>query len=195
VKGTQGHVAYPSKAHNPIPALAALTARLSALKLDDGTAHFEPSTLAFTSVDVGNPATNVIPAEARAAFNIRFNDRHTPQTLLRLLEGEAAGVTNETACEIALENNVSGVAFLTAPGAFTDLIAKAVCSVTGKLPEFSTGGGTSDARFIKDYCPVAELGLVNATMHKANECVPVSDIHRLTDVYAALLQSYFANPL
>ncbi len=195
VTGTQGHVAYPSKALNPIPALAALVTKLSAHKLDDGTAHFEPSTLAFTSVDVGNPAGNVIPAEARAAFNIRFNDLHTPETLMRLLESEAASVTLETGCEIRLENSVSGVAFLTEPGAFTDLIAKAVASVTGKAPEFSTGGGTSDARFIKEFCPVAELGLINATMHKANECVAVADIQRLTDIYAALLQSYFANPV
>jgi succinyl-diaminopimelate desuccinylase len=195
VKGMQGHVAYPSKAINPIPALAALVARLSSHRLDDGTPHFEPSTLAFTSVDVGNPATNVIPAAARASFNIRFNDRHTPETLMREIDAMAADVAKETGCEIVLENSVSGVAFVTEPGAFTGLIAKAVASVTGKAPEFSTGGGTSDARFIKDFCPVAELGLVNATMHKANECAPVADIHKLTDIYAALLDSYFANPI
>jgi succinyl-diaminopimelate desuccinylase len=195
VKGMQGHVAYPSKAINPIPALAALVARLSSYRLDDGTAHFEPSTLAFTSVDVGNPATNVIPAAARASFNIRFNDRHTPETLLQFFKGEATAVTKQTGCEIVLEPSVSGVAFVTQPGAFTDLISKAVASVAGQAPEFSTGGGTSDARFIKDFCPVAELGLVNATMHKANECAPVTDIHKLTDIYAALLDSYFTNPL
>ncbi len=195
VRGTQGHVAYPAKANNPIPALANLVARLSAHKLDDGTPHFEPSTLAFTSVDVGNPTTNVIPAEARAAFNIRFNDRHTPQTLLQFLDSEVKSVAAQTGCEIVLEPSVSGVAFVTEPGAFTDLIMKAVASVTGKPPEFSTGGGTSDARYIKDFCPVAELGLVNATMHQANECVPVADIHKLADIYTALLHSYFANPI
>ena len=195
VKGIQGHVAYPAKANNPIPALASLVARLSAYKLDDGTPHFEPSTLVFTSVDVGNPTTNVIPAEARVAFNIRFNDRHTPESLLQFLHSEVKSVAAQTGCEIVLEPSVSGVAFVTEPGAFTALIVKAVTRVTGKSPEFSTGGGTSDARFIKDFCPVAELGLVNATMHKANECVPVADIHRLTDIYAALLDSYFANPI
>ena len=194
VTGTQGHAAYPHMARNPIPALAELVAKLSAHKLDDGTAHFEPSTLAFTSVDVGNPANNVIPAEARAAFNIRFNDRHTPQTLMQLIDGVVAGVAQTSGCEIRLENSVSGVAFLTEPGAFTDLIAKAVAGVTGKAPEFSTGGGTSDARFIKDFCPVAELGVTNATAHKANECVAVADIERLTDIYAAVLDAYFANP-
>jgi succinyl-diaminopimelate desuccinylase len=194
VKGTQGHVAYPARARNPIPALAALVARLTEHKLDGGTAHFEPSTLSFTSIDVGNAATNVIPAEARAAFNIRFNDLHTPETLTAFIEGEAKAVGKQTGCEIVLEQSVSGTAFLTKPGRFTDFVAKAVESVTGRRPDFSTAGGTSDARFIQDYCPVAELGLPNATMHRTDECVAVDDIARLTDIYVALLDAYFKNP-
>ena len=194
VKGVQGHVAYPHKARNPVPALAALAARLSGLTLDEGSAHFEPSTLAFTSIDTGNAATNVIPAEARGQFNIRFNDLHTADSLMALLETEAREVAAHRGCEIVLEPSLSGVSFITAPGAFTDLIAKSVTDVTGKAPEFSTGGGTSDARFIKDYCPVAELGLVNATMHKTDECAALTDIRTLTDIYAALLDAYFANP-
>jgi succinyl-diaminopimelate desuccinylase len=194
VKGVEGHVAYPHKARNPVPALAALAARLSGLTLDEGSAHFEPSTLAFTSIDTGNAATNVIPAEARGQFNIRFNDLHTADSLIALLETEAREVAAHRGCEIVLEPSLSGVSFVTAPGAFTDLIAKAVTDMTGKAPEFSTGGGTSDARFIKDYCPVAELGLINATMHKTDECAALSDIETLTDIYAALLDAYFANP-
>ncbi|HEY0282478.1 MAG TPA: succinyl-diaminopimelate desuccinylase [Rhizomicrobium sp.] len=192
--GVQGHAAYPARARNPIPALAALTTRLAEHKLDEGTAHFEPSTLSFTGMDVGNPATNVIPGEARAQFNIRFNDLHTPETLMGFIESEAKAVAKQSGCEIALEQSLSGIAFLTKPGAFTDLVAKAVESVTGVPPEFSTGGGTSDARFIQDFCPVAELGLPNATMHQTDECVAVADIHRLTEIYVALLDAYFKNP-
>ncbi|MDE2133144.1 MAG: succinyl-diaminopimelate desuccinylase [Alphaproteobacteria bacterium] len=194
VKGVQGHVGYPAKARNPIPALAMLATRLSERKLDDGSDHFEPSTLSFTSIDVGNPANNVIPAEARAQFNIRFNDRHTPETLTALIDGEAKSVAKRTGCEIALEHSLSGTAFLTKPGKFTELVAKAVASVTGRLPEFSTTGGTSDARFIQDFCPVAELGLPGATMHKTDECVAVADIARLADVYVAVLDAYFKHP-
>jgi succinyl-diaminopimelate desuccinylase len=194
VKGVQGHVAYPAKARNPIPALAVLATRLSEYKLDDGTAHFEPSMLSFTGIDTGNAATNVIPAEARAAFNIRFNELHTPRTLMAFIAGQAKAVSEQTGCEIALEQSVSGTAFLTKPGPFIDLVAKAVESVTGRLPKFSTGGGTSDARFIQGACPVAELGLPNATMHKVDECVAVADIQRLTDIYVALLDAYFKNP-
>jgi succinyl-diaminopimelate desuccinylase len=194
VKGMQGHVAYPAKALNPIPALAALATRLTEHKLDDGTAHFEPSTLSFTGIDTGNAATNVIPAEARAALNIRFNELHTPETLMAFIEGEAKTVSRQTGCEIALEQNVSGTAFLTKPGPFVEFVAKAVESVTGRLPEFSTGGGTSDARFIAEYCPVAELGLPNATMHQTDESAAIADIQLLTDIYVALLVAYFKNP-
>ncbi|MDE1938789.1 MAG: succinyl-diaminopimelate desuccinylase [Alphaproteobacteria bacterium] len=194
VKGTQGHVAYPQRANNPIPALAALVAKLAHHPLDQGTGHFDPSTLAFTTVDVGNPASNVTPAEARATLNIRFNDLHTPDTLMAFLKAEAAAVAKQTGCEIILKESISGVAFLTTPGAFTDLVAKAVEGATGRRPEFSTSGGTSDARFIKNHCPVVELGLPGTTMHKTDECVLVSDIEKLTDIYTALLDAYFANP-
>jgi succinyl-diaminopimelate desuccinylase len=193
VLGTQGHVAYPVVAMNPIPPLAELVTRLSSLKLDDGTRLFEPSTLAFTSVDVGNPATNVIPAEARARLNIRFNDSHTPQSLRQLVEAVAAGVAMDTACTILIDATPSCEAFVTTPGPFTDTISNAIERVTGYRPAYSTGGGTSDARFIKDYCPVAELGLANATMHKANESVPVADLETLTRIYTALLDAYFGS--
>ena len=194
VKGVQGHAAYPARARNPIPALAMLVTRLADHKLDSGTAHFEPSTLSFSSIDVGNPATNVIPGEARAQFNIRFNDLHSPETLIGFIEDEANIVAEQTGCEITSEQSVSGTAFVTKPGKFTDLVVGAVESVTGRRPDFSTGGGTSDARFIQDFCPVAELGLPNATMHRTDECVAVADIAKLTDIYVALLDAYFKNP-
>jgi succinyl-diaminopimelate desuccinylase len=192
--GIQGHVGYPARAKNPIPPLALLVTRLSAHKLDDGSEHFDPSNLCFTTIDVGNPATNVIPGEARARLNIRFNDRHTPSSLMGWIEGEVAKVVAETEAEISVVPQVSGVSFLTAPGPFTSLVSDAVQSVTGSAPVFSTSGGTSDARFIKDACPVVELGLAGATMHKVDECVPVAEIHSLTDIYTALLKAYFATP-
>jgi succinyl-diaminopimelate desuccinylase len=190
----QGHVGYPQKAKNPIPVLAELVTQFAAHKLDKGTEHFDPSTLSFTSMDVGNTATNVIPGEARAAFNIRFNDRHTPESLIRWVEDRAQRVAHGSGCNIAITSQTSGVAFLTAPGKFTQLVSDTVASVTGQAPFFSTSGGTSDARFIKDICPVVELGLAGATMHKADECVPVTEITALTDIYAALLTAYFAKP-
>jgi len=194
VRGVQGHVGYPQKAKNPIPALAELVTQLAGHKLDKGTEHFDPSTLAFTTVDVGNPATNVIPGEARAGFNIRFNDRHTPDSLTNFVKDRAQRVAQETGCEIEVVSQTSGVAFLTQPGKFTQLVSDTVASVTGQAPFFSTSGGTSDARFIKDACPVVELGLAGATMHKADECVAVSEIAALTEIYAALLAAYFAKP-
>ncbi len=194
VTGVQGHVGYPREAINPIPALAALVTELSSRQLDKGNEHFDPSTLAFTTVDTGNPATNVIPAEVRAGFNIRFNNVHTPASLERMVEKEAEAIARAFGCEIAVMPSVSGVAFLTEPGAFTDLIVKAVERAAGFKPILSTTGGTSDARFIKDHCPVAELGVAGATMHKVDECVPVAEIHRLVDIYRALLDDYFASP-
>jgi succinyl-diaminopimelate desuccinylase len=193
VTGVQGHTAYPQNALNPIPILAALVTKLSE-PLDSGTAHFEPSTLVFTTFDVGNPAGNVSPAEARASFNIRFNDLHTPESLLRRIEKTAHEITTEHGGECAVEHTVSGVSFLTQPGPFTDLLGNAIARVTGTFPQFSTGGGTSDARFIKDICPVAEIGVPGGTMHKVDECVPVAEIEKLVDVYEAILDSYFANP-
>jgi succinyl-diaminopimelate desuccinylase len=192
--GIQGHVGYPARAKNPIPPLALLVTRLSAHKLDDGSEHFDPSNLCFTTMDVGNPTTNVIPGEARARLNIRFNDLHTPSSLMGWIEGEVARVVAETEAEISVAPQVSGVSFLTAPGPFTSLVSDAVKSVTGSAPVFSTSGGTSDARFIKDACPVVELGLAGATMHKVDECVPVAEIQSLTDIYTALLKAYFENP-
>jgi succinyl-diaminopimelate desuccinylase len=192
MRGQQGHVGYPDRARNPIPAMAALVSRLSSHVLDKGTEHFEPSTLSFTTVDVGNPATNVIPAEARATFNIRFNDTHSAASLQRWIETEANAVAKDTGCEVALKFSVGGEVFLTKPGSFTDLVASAVKDATGTAPEFSTTGGTSDARFIRAHCPVAELGLPGGTMHKADECVPVAEIHRLSDIYKSILDRYFA---
>src|SRR6185312_12568219 len=158
--------------------------------LDEGTEHFEPSTLSFTTVDVGNPASNVIPAEARATFNIRFNNTHTPDSLtLWLSEAIAA----PAGYEVKLTGTVGGEAFLTEPGDFTTLVSEAVKDATGSAPEFSTTGGTSDARFIKDHCPVAELGLPGGSMHKVDECVPVDEIGRLSDIYLAILKRYFAS--
>jgi succinyl-diaminopimelate desuccinylase len=192
--GVQGHVGYPTRAKNPIPPLALLVTRLSARILDQGSAHFDPSTLCFTTMDVGNPATNVIPGEARARLNIRFNDLHTPESLIAWIEDEAAKVVEETDAEISVTPQISGVSFLTAPGPFTELVAAAVKRVTGSAPAFSTSGGTSDARFIKDACPVLELGLAGSTMHKVDECVPVVEITALTDIYAVILKAYFENP-
>ena len=194
VKGVQGHVGYPQKAKNPIPALAQLVTQLATHKLDKGSEHFDPSTLAFTSVDVGNDATNVIPAEARAAFNIRFNDKHTPDSLTNWVKDRAAMIAQESGCEITVSSQTSGVSFLTAPGKFTQQISDTISGITGQVPFFSTSGGTSDARFIKDVCPVVELGLAGGTMHKADECVPVAEITALTEIYAALLTAYFAKP-
>jgi succinyl-diaminopimelate desuccinylase len=193
-KGVQGHVGYPQKAVNPIPALAQVVTQLSSHKLDKGNEHFDPSTIAFTTLDVGNAATNVIPGEARAGFNIRFNDKHTPDSLTNWVNDRVARIAQETGCEITVTGAASGVSFLTAPGKFTQLVSDTIASVTGQSPFFSTSGGTSDARFIKDACPVVELGLAGATMHKADECVPVAEIAALTDIYAALLAAYFAKP-
>jgi succinyl-diaminopimelate desuccinylase len=191
VAGTQGHVGYPHRALNPIPVLAEFIRLLSTQALDQGTEHFEPSTLSFTTVDVGNPANNVIPAEARATLNIRFNDTHTPDRLKRMLESVAESVTKEMKGTFAFTYSVSGVPFLTKPGAFTDLLSAAVTEITGHAPELSTTGGTSDSRFIKDHCPVADMGLVGVTMHKTDECVPLDDLETLTRIYEAVLARYF----
>jgi succinyl-diaminopimelate desuccinylase len=194
VTGTQGHVGYPQKAKNPIPVLAQLVTQFASHKLDKGNEHFDPSTLAFTTVDVGNDTTNVIPGEARAAFNIRFNDKHTPDSLINWVTDRAQRIAQESGCQIDITSQTSGVSFLTAPGKFTQLVSDTVASVTGQSPFFSTSGGTSDARFIKDVCPVVELGLAGTTMHKADECVAVDEISTLTDIYAAILSAYFAKP-
>ncbi len=194
LRGMQGHTAYPQKALNPIPVLTTLVSRIAREPLDEGTPHFEASTLAFTSFDVGNPAGNVSPALARASANIRFNDRHTPEDLLRRVRVMAEDVTKEMGGEAEINADVGALPFVTAPGAFTELLSKAVQSVTGRAPQLSTTGGTSDARFIRNYCPVAELGLAGATMHKIDECVPVAEIETLTTIYASVLDAYFSDP-
>jgi succinyl-diaminopimelate desuccinylase len=192
VDGVQGHVAYPHRASNPVPDIAALIVALTSEPLDQGNARFQASNLEFTSVDVGNAASNVIPAQARAKFNIRFNDCHTQETLRALIEQrmrQAAG--NRVRARIAWEPSNANV-FVTKPGPFTDLAVAAIEEVTGRKPELSTGGGTSDARFIAAYCPVIELGLVGQTMHQVDECVALSDLDKLTRIYRGLLERYFA---
>jgi len=191
VTGRQGHVAYPEKAENPVPVLLDLLARLKSRVLDEGAPHFQPSNLEITSIDVGNPAHNVIPGEAGARFNIRFNTAHEGDSLKRWIEDEAAAAGFGFSGRIELDLKVTGEAFLTPPGPFTDLLRQAVRSVTGRDPALTTGGGTSDARFIKDYCPVAEFGLVGATMHQIDEHVPASDIETLTRIYEDVLRRYF----
>jgi succinyl-diaminopimelate desuccinylase len=192
VTGVQGHAAYPGLSLNPIPIMAELIGRLSSFTLDKGSERFEPSTLAFTTLDVGNPAVNVTPGQARAGFNIRFNDRHTPDSLMKQIEEIAAAVKREKGGEIELVASISGVSFITQPGEYTALLSQAIARVTGAPPEFSTTGGTSDARFIKDHCPVAELGLVGGTMHKTDECAGIEDIETLTRIYESVLELYFA---
>ncbi|HEY6577695.1 MAG TPA: succinyl-diaminopimelate desuccinylase [Rhizomicrobium sp.] len=194
VRGVQGHTAYPQNALNPIPVLATLVARLARETLDEGTPHFEPSTLVFTTFDVGNPASNVSPALARASANIRFNDLHTPDDLLKRLRAHADRATQESGGDAEVKSEVGALPFLTEPGAFTDLLSRAIQSVTGRAPELSTTGGTSDARFVKKYCPVAEVGLAGATMHKVDECVALADIERLAAIYQSILAAYFAAP-
>ncbi|UWQ04479.1 succinyl-diaminopimelate desuccinylase [Aliiroseovarius crassostreae] len=191
-KGVQGHAAYPHRAKNPVPALARLIADLDAHVLDHGTDHFDASTLAVTTMDVGNPATNVIPAEARATVNIRFNDAHSSDMLSQWLHQEASRIAADTGIEIELQIKVSGESFVTPPGALSDLVADAVETETGRRPEFSTSGGTSDARFVKNHCPVVEFGLVGKTMHQVDERVEVVQIQQLKAIYKALMHKYFA---
>ncbi|MEQ8379174.1 succinyl-diaminopimelate desuccinylase [Parvibaculum sp.] len=192
VHGTQGHVAYPHLADNPVPRLLEMLRRLNAHVLDEGTDHFQPSNLEVTTVDVGNTATNVIPGTARATVNIRFNDRHTGASLDIWMRSVLDEVTAEMGGSYSFKTNISGEAFITEPGPFSALIAEAVEQVTGTRPELSTTGGTSDARFIRAYAPVIEFGLPNATMHKVDENAGVSEIGQLADVYEAILRGYFA---
>ncbi len=192
VDGVQGHVAYPHRAANPVPDISRLIVALSDEPLDHGSAQFQVSNLEFTSVDVGNPASNVIPAQARAKFNIRFNDNHTQATLRALVEERLAKACgNRIRARIVWEPSNSNV-FVTKPGAFTDLAVSAIEEVTGRKPELSTSGGTSDARFISGYCPVIEFGLVGQTMHQVDERTPVSDLEKLTRIYRGVLDRYFA---
>jgi succinyl-diaminopimelate desuccinylase len=190
VSGRQGHVAYPDRADNPVRGLVTLIAALQ-VPLDQGSAQFAPSNLEFTSVDVGNPTVNLIPGAARARFNIRYNDKHS-QTALKALVEQRARDAAAGRIHYAFEWQPSNAdVFVTKPGPFTDLAASAIAAVTGRKPELSTTGGTSDARFIKDYCPVLEFGLVGQTMHQTNECTPVADLVTLTAVYRRIIEMYF----
>ena len=190
VTGRQGHVAYPDRADNPIRGLTSLIAALQA-PLDEGSLHFDPSHLEFTSVDVGNPTVNLIPGEARARFNIRYNDCHS-QTALKTLIERRAQAAAAGRVHFAFDWQPSNAdVFVTKPGPFTELAVAAIAEVTGRAPKLSTSGGTSDARFIKDYCPVLEFGLVGQTMHQVDECAPVADLVTLTAIYRRIIDKYF----
>ncbi|WP_288760425.1 succinyl-diaminopimelate desuccinylase [uncultured Brevundimonas sp.] len=191
VHGKQGHVAYPERAANPAPVIARLMTRLNDHVLDDGYEGFPPSNLEITTIDVGNPATNIIPAQARARLNIRFNPSHTGEDLIDWLNREAGAVQAETGLRIELEHLCSGNAFLTEPGPFVEAVQDAVEAETGRRPEASTTGGTSDARFIRALCPVLELGLVGQTMHQIDERVPVAELEALTGVYRRVIETVF----
>jgi succinyl-diaminopimelate desuccinylase len=188
VHGTQGHVAYPHLAENPVHGLIRLLEPFAHGTLDDGTAHFPPTTLSMTTIDVGNPATNVIPAEARATFNVRFNDAHSSASLERMFRDSF----DQKGVRYDLQTSCSGESFVTEPGALSDLIGDAVEAVAGRRPELSTTGGTSDARFIERLCPVVEFGLVGQTMHKVDENVAVDDVRALADIYAAVIDRAMA---
>ncbi len=190
VTGRQGHVAYPERADNPIRGLITLIAALQA-PLDEGSEYFDPSHLEFTSVDVGNATVNLIPAETRARFNIRYNNHHSQTALKTLIEHRAQTAAGGRV-HYSFEWQPSNAdVFVTKPGPFTDLAAAAIAEVTGRKPKLSTSGGTSDARFIKDYCPVLEFGLVGQTMHAVDECTPVADLVALTAVYRKIIERYF----
>jgi succinyl-diaminopimelate desuccinylase len=195
VEGIQGHVAYPHRAANPVAVLIRLLAALEARVLDEGYADFQPSNLEVTTVDVGNPTTNLIPAVATARLNIRFNPTHRGADLAAWIQSEADRAAEGFPGTITLTPAISGEAFLTEQGPFTELVAGAVEAVSGQRPDLSTTGGTSDARFIRDLCPVVELGLVGRTMHAVDERAPVEEIRHLQSVYETLIRRYFAAPL
>ncbi len=187
VRGVQGHTAYPQLADNPLPRLARMLSALADTPIDDGTDHFQPSNLQLTTVDVGNAATNVIPAVARAAFNIRFNDLHTGEDILAWVRERLDSVGGE----YELDTHLTGESFLTPPGRLSGLIQQAIGSTVGAEAELSTTGGTSDARFIKDHCAVAEFGGIGQTMHKVDERVSLADLSALGEIYEGILNGYF----
>ena len=187
VNGTQGHSAYPHLADNPLSRMLQMLAPLATETLDTGSAHSPATTVAVTSIDTGNEATNVIPAKAHAVFNIRFNDLHSAASL----EADLRRGFDAVGGDYDLQVSCSGESFLTEPGSLSQLVSEAVSKVTGKQPELSTTGGTSDARFIQKYCQVVEFGLVGQTMHKVNEHVAVADITALTQIYQTILEHYF----
>jgi succinyl-diaminopimelate desuccinylase len=192
VTGVQGHSAYPHRAKNPLPAVARLVDILASHELDKGTDHFDPSTLAVVTIDTGNIATNVIPAQTKAGVNIRFNDLHSGASLTEWMQGVADQVAADFGVRIAVQVKVSGESFITPPGALSDLVGKAVKAETGRAPVLSTSGGTSDARFVQHHCPVVEFGLVGKTMHQVDERVAVNQIVQLKAIYARVLTDYFA---
>ncbi|WP_291838877.1 succinyl-diaminopimelate desuccinylase [Brevundimonas sp.] len=191
VHGKQGHVAYPERAANPAPVMARLLARLDAHVLDEGYPEFPPSNLEITTIDIGNPATNIIPAEAKARLNIRFNPTHTGDDLIAWLNAAAGEAQAESGLQISLEHLCSGNAFLTEPGPFVTAVQDAVEAATGRRPVASTTGGTSDARFIRAMCPVLELGLVGQTMHQIDERVPTAELEALAVAYERVILTYF----
>jgi succinyl-diaminopimelate desuccinylase len=191
VEGVQGHVAYPHRAANPVPVLIRLLHQLQAHVLDEGYTDFQPSNLEVTTIDVGNPTTNLIPAVATARLNIRFNPAHTGKALADWIQREADRAAEGFPGRIILTPAISGEAFLTEQGAFTEVVSAAVRDVTGSAPELSTTGGTSDARFIRALCPVVELGLVGKTMHSVDERAPVAEIRQLQAVYERVIARYF----
>lgn len=191
VKGTQGHSAYLDKANNPLPALVRLLDSLNE-PLDSGSDYFEPSTLAITTIDVGNPANNVVPAMGRATVNIRFNDLHSSEQLTAMLQDKADQVAADFDVEIDMKTQVSGESFVTPLGELTDIVADAVEAETGVRPNPSTSGGTSDARFIKNHCPVMEFGLVGRRMHQVDERVKIEEIHQLKSIFQNVLSAYFS---
>src|SRR5215470_6134724 len=192
VTGKQGHVAYPERAENPVRGLVTLMSALMAEPLDHGSANFGPSNLEFTSIDIGNATVNLIPGEARARFNIRFNDCHSQVSLRMLIETRARAAAGERVRWHIDWQPSNADSFVTSPGPFVDLVVGAIKDITGRTPTLSTTGGTSDARFIKNYCPVLEFGLVGQTMHQVDERTPVADLTTLTAVYRRILDRYFA---
>lgn len=183
VPGVQGHVAYPHMASNPIPALVRILSRIDGIALDEGTDWFQPSNIEITDIEVGNPATNVIPAAARARLSIRFNDLHSGESLVAMI----SAIVHDEAPDAQVIARISGEAFLTPPGQLSQLVSDAIAAETGIRPELSTTGGTSDARFLSKLCPVVEFGLCNATMHKLDEAVALEDIRTLTRIYADII--------
>ena len=192
ITGVQGHSAYPHRAKNPLPAMARLMDRLASFELDQGTDHFDASTLAVVNIDTGNNATNVIPAETRGVVNIRFNDTHSGAGFSDWLRAEADTIAQKFSVNVETEIKISGESFLTPPGDLSALVAMAVEAETGRVPEFSTTGGTSDARFVKNHCPVVEFGLVGKSMHQVDERVVVEQITQLKQIYTRILRDYFA---
>jgi succinyl-diaminopimelate desuccinylase len=194
ITGKQGHVAYPERADNPVRGLLTVMSALQGAALDHGSAHFGPSNLECTSVDVGNPVVNLIPGEARARFNVRFNDCHSQVSLRTLVERLATSAAGERVHWRIEWEPSNADSFLLEGGPFVDLVAGAVKEVTGRVPALSTTGGTSDARFIKNYCPVLEFGLVGQTMHQVDERTPLADLTALTAIYGKVLDRYFSQP-